>query len=66
MIYWKLNRVMADKRITGKELAQMLEVHPNTVSKLRRTDEMPSINGRMLAKLCQMLQCQFTDLLEQN
>lgn len=57
---------MAEKRITGKELAGMLEVHPNTVSKLRCTDEMPSINGKTLSKLCQILQCQFTDLIEQN
>ena len=66
MIIWRLNRVMAEQRITGKQLAEMLGVHPNTVSKLRRSDEMPSINGETLELLCKYLKCQFTDLIEQT
>jgi len=64
MIIWRLNRLMAERRVTGKELATRLAVHPNTISKLRRTDEMPLINGELLDKLCNYLNCNLTDLIE--
>lgn len=63
-IKWKLNRLMAERRISGKDLAKEINVHPNTIYRLRRTDEMPSIDGNMLEKLCNALECELTELIE--
>ncbi|HYX18568.1 MAG TPA: helix-turn-helix transcriptional regulator [Nostoc sp.] len=65
-IKWRLNRLMAERRISGKDLAKELNVHPNTIYRLRRTDEMPSIDGNMLEKLCNVLGCELTDLIERG
>jgi putative transcriptional regulator len=64
VIKWKLNLLMADRRITGKELAAELDIHPNTIYRLRRMDEMPSIDGNLLDRLCEVLRCNVTDLIE--
>ena len=64
MIRWKLNLVMAERRVTGKVLATQLNVHPNTIYRLRRNDEMPSIDGNTLERLCKVLQCEPVDLIE--
>ena len=63
-IKWRLNRLMAERRISGKDLAKEINVHPNTIYRLRRTDEMPSIDGNMLEKLCNALGCELTELIE--
>lgn len=63
-IKWRLNRLMAERRISGKDLAKEINVHPNTIYRLRQTDEMPSIDGNMLEKLCNALECELTDLIE--
>jgi putative transcriptional regulator len=63
-IKWKLNRLMAERRISGKDLAKEINVHPNTIYRLRRTDEMPSIDGNILEKLCNALGCELTELIE--
>ena len=65
MIKWNLNRVMADKRVRGKALAQKLGVHPNTVYRLRNAQTMPSIDGEFLGRLCDLLDCHLWDLLEE-
>lgn len=64
MIKWYLDRVMAVKGKSGKVLADELGVHPNTVYKLRNTSEMPMISGKRLSKLCEILKCQLSDLIE--
>ncbi|NJL57294.1 helix-turn-helix domain-containing protein [bacterium] len=64
MIRWKLNSVMAEKRKKGKELAEQLNVHPNTIYRLRRADRMPSLTEELLSGLCQSLECKPCDLLE--
>lgn len=64
MIIWKLNEIMALRRFSGKVLAEKLDIHPNTISRLRKTDEMPTINGDLLEKLCIALSCSPYDLIE--
>lgn len=64
MIRWRLNSVMAEKRVTGRWLAERLGVHQNTVSRLRRAEMMPLLDGDKLGLLCELLECQPCDLLE--
>lgn len=64
MIRWNLNRVMAEKRVTGRWLAENLGVHPNTISRLRRAEIMPQLDSDRLGSLCRLLKCKPCDLLE--
>lgn len=64
MIKWNLNRIMAEKRITGRELAEKLGVHQNTISRLRRAEVMPLLDSEKLSLLCELLNCHPCDLLE--
>lgn len=64
MIVWKLNQIMALRRFSGKQLAEKLEIHPNTISRIRKTDQMPTIDGNLLEKLCLALDCSPSDLIE--
>ena len=63
VIYWKLNELMARKRIRNKDLAQALGISENSVYRLRRTDEMPRLTPERLNGLCTYLECQPGELL---
>lgn len=64
MIRWKLNEVMARKRVRNKDLAEALDITENSVYRLRKTDEMPRLTPQRLEGICAALQCQPGDLLE--
>lgn len=64
VIYWKLNEIMAKKRIRNKDLAEALGVTENSIYRLRRTDEMPRLTSQRLNGICTFLQCQPGELLE--
>lgn len=64
MIKWRLSEIIAKRGISGKDLADKIKVHPNTVSRLRNSPEMPSIDGDLLDKLCNALNCFPVDLIE--
>lgn len=64
VIRWKLNEVMARKRIRNKDLAEALEITENSVYRLRKTDEMPRLTPERLDGICSVLECQPGDLLE--
>lgn len=64
MIIWKLRQLMEEKRITGKELAERVGKHYNTIYRFRESNEMPSIDGNLLNKLCNALDCSLNDLVE--
>jgi putative transcriptional regulator len=64
MIKWKLNELMGVNKISGKDLAEKISQHPNTVSRMRRSECMPPINGELLDKLCCVLNCTPSDLIE--
>lgn len=66
MIEWQLNEIIAKRGISGKELANKIKVHPNTVSRLRTSEDkkMPHIDGDMLDNLCKALDCSPVDLIK--
>lgn len=63
VIRWKLNEVMAVKRVRNKELAEGVGVTETTVYRLRKVDEMPRLTPERLNSICQFLKCQPGDLL---
>lgn len=63
MIRVKLSRVMGDKRIKQKALAEMTGLSPNTVFNLYH-EKTRSIDFETLDKLCIALKCSPGDLLE--
>ncbi len=64
VIRWKLNEVMARKRVRNKDLAEALGITENSVYRLRKVDEMPRLTPERLNGICKALDCQPGDLLE--
>ncbi|MDJ0536603.1 MAG: helix-turn-helix transcriptional regulator [Xenococcaceae cyanobacterium MO_207.B15] len=64
VINWKLNELMAKKRIRNKDLATALGITENSVYRLRRTDQMPRLTPERLNGICTFLECQPGELLE--
>lgn len=66
MIRWKLRVVMADRHMSTQELADKMGMSRVSISRLRNTpnDAYPRITGEVLDKLCRVLKCQPTDLIE--
>lgn len=54
---------MARQRMTNKRLADLMGVHPNTISNLKNQDTLPHI-GETLDALCKFLNCTPSDLIE--
>ena len=52
MIRWRLRILMAEKKISNKELAELSGIHPTSISKLKNADEIEQISGRVLNNLC--------------
>ena len=65
LIRWKLRELMARKKKTNQEVADVLQKHWTTISRWRTSDEMPKIDGSELDGLCKALDCQLLDLIEQ-
>ena len=57
MLRWRLREVMARKKMTNRELAQILGVHETSISRLKTSDTMPRIDGNTLERLCAALTC---------
>lgn len=55
MIRWRLRMLMAEKKITNKEIAELSGIHPTSISKLKNADEIEQISGRVLNNLCNAL-----------
>ena len=64
VIRWKLNEVMARKRVRNKDLAEALGITENSVYRLRKVDEMPRLTPERLNGICKALDCQPGELLE--
>jgi putative transcriptional regulator len=64
VIKWRLAAVMADREMDYRQVAQAAGLHPVTVNKLKNSYEMPPrLDRSTLEKLCQVLNCQPSDLL---
>lgn len=63
MILWKLNELMAIKRLRSSELAKHTGLSASAVSDLRATDQMPRLSHATLDSICEFLQCDPGDLL---
>jgi putative transcriptional regulator len=63
VIRWKLNEVMARKRVRNKDLAEDLGITENSIYRLRKVDEMPRLSPERLNGICKALNCQPGDLL---
>ncbi len=64
VIVWKLNEVMAQKRVRNCDLAAAVGLHENSVYRLRKEDKMPRLSHDTLNSLCSYLNVQPGDLLE--
>lgn len=64
VIKWKLNELLSQQRKTSRDLAEYLEIHENSVYRLRKEDKMPRLNHDTLEGICNFLGCQPGDLLE--
>lgn len=64
VIRWKLNEVMARKRVKNKDLAKLLGITENSIYRLRKVDEMPRLAPERLNGICKALNCQPGELLE--
>lgn len=63
VIRWKLNELMAKKRVTSRDMAHSIGIHENSVYRLRKEDKMPRLNHDTLDGICKALECQPGDLL---
>jgi DNA-binding Xre family transcriptional regulator len=48
---WKLAELMARHRISNKELAEYLDMRPNSITDLKKAESMPRINGEQLDRI---------------
>ena len=55
---WKL---LIDKKMSKADLRKTADISPNTMTKLRRDE---AVNIAILGKVCQVLNCDFGDIME--
>jgi DNA-binding Xre family transcriptional regulator len=58
--YNKLWKLLVDKKMSKFDLRKLIEVSPNTMTKMRR-DEMVSME--VIARICDKLDCDFGDVV---
>lgn len=63
MIVTRLDRVLADRKMRSKELAELVDISEVNISRLR-TGNVKAIRFSTLEAICQALDCQPGDLLE--
>ena len=50
-IAWKLRQVLAARKISNKALAEKLEQHPTSVSRLKMQDTLPAIGNDAIEQI---------------
>ena len=63
MIKIKLSEQLGKKRMTRRELAQLIGVRPNTVGDMYN-DNVKRLDIETLNKICTVLDCDISDILE--
>ena len=59
--YNKLFKLLIDKRMKKGELCAAADISGTTLAKLNRGE---SVNTEILVKICSVLQCDFSDIME--
>jgi DNA-binding Xre family transcriptional regulator len=54
-IAWKLRTLMAENDVKGVDLARLVGLSEESVSRMRRRDDMPAISGESLSELLDAL-----------
>ncbi|MCT7970101.1 helix-turn-helix transcriptional regulator [Laspinema sp. D1] len=55
---------MKARRWTNRALAAELDMHENSISRLKKRKVMPQIDSDFLSNLCRILECTPNDLIE--
>lgn len=59
--YKRLWKLLIDKELKKKDLAELAQISQYTVNKMNRGD---NVNTQTLAKICTALNCSFDDIVE--
>lgn len=59
--YKRLWKLLIDKDLKKKDLAELANISQYTVNKMNRGD---NVNTETLAKICKALECTFDDIME--
>ena len=59
--YNKLWKLLVDKKMSKADLRRAVEISPNTMTKLRRDEE---VSISVLKRLCECLECNIGDLCD--
>ena len=63
MIVMRLDRMLADRKVSSKELAENIGISPVNLSRIK-TGKISAIRFSTLEAMCEALACQPGDLLE--
>lgn len=63
MIVLRLDRMLADRKVSGKELAERIGLSPVNLSRIK-TGKVSAVRFSTLEAICRALDCQPGDLLE--
>ena len=63
-VRFKLDKIMKARKITVYELSNKANVGFQTIKKLKEGEEITRINLDVLAKLCYVLECDISDVME--
>lgn len=63
MIVMRLDHMLAERKVTGKELAERIGISPVNLSRIR-TGKINAVRFSTLEAMCRALDCQPGDLLE--
>lgn len=59
--YNKLWKLLVDKKMSKADLRRAADIAPNTLTKLRRDEE---VSLTILRKICEYLECDISDICE--
>ena len=59
--YNKLRKLLVDKKMSKADLRRAVEISPNTMTKLRRDEE---VSMTVLKRICEYLECNIGDICD--